>query len=113
MAAKPIGAVCHAPAALLNIKYADGTHIIRDRQVTGFSNSEENAVELSDTVPYLLEDELKSRGAQYSKTEDWHAYSVIDGNLVTGQNPASSAKVAQDILGLLAAETAVIAGEPV
>jgi putative intracellular protease/amidase len=110
-AAKPIGAVCHAPTVLLNVRNPDGTYIVDQRQVTGFSNSEEAAVELSEIVPFLLEDELQARGGIYSKQDDWTPYSISDGNLVTGQNPASSKKVSEAILSLLAAETAILAGE--
>jgi putative intracellular protease/amidase len=110
-AAKPIGAVCHAPSVLLNVKSSDGSYLVDQRHVTGFSNSEEAAVELTEIVPFLLEDELQARGGVYSKQDDWTPYSISDGNLITGQNPASSEKVSKGILSLLAAETAMLAGE--
>ncbi len=97
-AGKPIAAVCHAPAALVNIRDANGDHLVKGRKVTGFSNTEEDGVGLSDTVPFLLEDKLKEQGGMYSKGADWDAYAVADGKLITGQNPASSKLVAQKLL---------------
>lgn len=99
---KPVAAVCHAPAVLRHVKASDGDPLIAGKSVTGFSNSEEDAVQLSDIVPFLLEDELKLKGASYSKAEDWHPYVVRDGDLITGQNPASSEPAAQVMLKLLA-----------
>jgi len=96
---KPIGAVCHAPAVLRHVK-KEGDYLIKGRSVTGFSNSEEAAVELTSVVPFLLEDELKDKGGNYSKADDWAPYVCRDGVVVTGQNPASSAVVAQKILDL-------------
>ncbi|ROZ84613.1 type 1 glutamine amidotransferase domain-containing protein [Pseudomonas neustonica] len=98
---KPIGAVCHAPAALLNAKGKDGEYLVGAKRVTGFSNSEEDAVGLSDVVPFMLEDALKEKGGVYSKGEDWSEYVLVDGLLVTGQNPGSSEKVAKELLTLL------------
>ena len=72
--------------------------MVKGRSVTGFSNTEEEAVQLTDIVPFLVEDELKARGAVYSKVDDWHPYVVTDGQLITGQNPASSALVAKAVL---------------
>lgn len=95
---KPVAAVCHAPAVLRNAKTPDGRPLVQGKMVTGFSNSEEAAVELTKVVPYLLEDALKENGADYSSADDWTAYSVADGNLITGQNPASSVLVAQAVL---------------
>jgi putative intracellular protease/amidase len=95
---KPVAAVCHAPAVLRHAKAPDGTSLIKGKSVTGFSNTEEDAVQLSEVVPFLLEDELKAKGADYSKTDDWHPYAIIDGNLITGQNPASSDPVAKAVL---------------
>ena len=95
---KPIAFVCHAPAALVNVKTKNGTALINGKEVTGFSNSEENAVKLSEVVPFLLEDELKKHGAIYTKGADWSSYVKQDGNLITGQNPASSAAVANLLL---------------
>ena len=85
---KPVAAVCHAPAVLRHVKAPDGSPLIKGRSVTGFSNTEEDAVQLSWVVPFLLEDELKAKGAKYSKADDWHPYAITDGNLITGQNQA-------------------------
>ena len=98
---KPIAAVCHAPAALLHIKDENGDLMLKGKKVTGFSNSEEAAVQLTKVVPFLLEDELKIKGASYFKTGDWASYVVTDGLLITGQNPASSEGVANELIQLL------------
>lgn len=98
---KPVGAVCHAPAALVNVREKDGEFLIKGRRVTGFSNAEEEAVGLAAVVPFLLEDRLKERGGIYSKAADWAPYVQVDGNLVTGQNPASSQPAAEALLKLL------------
>jgi putative intracellular protease/amidase len=98
---KPVAAVCHAPAALRHTKAPDGSPLVKGKSVTGFSNTEEDAVQLSDIVPFLLEDELKAQGANYSKGDDWHPYAITDGNLITGQNPASSELVAKAVLAQL------------
>ncbi|MHA7056973.1 type 1 glutamine amidotransferase domain-containing protein [Aquimarina sp. M1] len=98
---KPTGLVCHAPAALKNVKTANGEYLVKGKKVTGFTNSEEKAVELTNVVPFLVEDMLKENGATYSKADDWQSYSVQDGNLITGQNPASSEEVAEKLLNLL------------
>ena len=95
---KPVAAVCHAPAVLRHTKAADGSHIVKGKSVTGFSNSEEDTVGLSDVVPFLLEDELQAKGANYLKGNDWSPYVLTDGNLITGQNPASSELVAKALL---------------
>ncbi|MFT7404642.1 type 1 glutamine amidotransferase domain-containing protein [Zhongshania sp.] len=100
---KPVAAVCHATAAFLNIKDAAGQYVVSGKAVTGFSNTEENAVQLSDVVPFLLEDELVKRGGDYQKVADWHAFAVQDGLLITGQNPASSELAAEKLLAALAA----------
>ena len=100
-AKKPVAAVCHAPSVLLNVKDEKGDYLLKGKNVTGFANSEEQAVQLTDIVPFLLEDELKSKGATYSKKEDWSSYVVKDGLLVTGQNPASSAEAAKELIALL------------
>ncbi len=94
-AKKPIGFVCHAPAALKNVKGTDGEPLVKGKKVTGFTNSEEKAVELVDVVPFLVEDMLKENGGIYSRADDWSEYALKDGNLITGQNPASSKKVAE------------------
>ena len=97
-AGKTVAAVCHAPAVFRHTEAPDGSPLVEGKSVTGFSNSEEAAVELTNIVPFLLEDELQVIGANYSKSSDWHPYVVTDGNLVTGQNPASSEGVAQALL---------------
>jgi putative intracellular protease/amidase len=99
-AGKPVAAVCHAPAVFRRTQAPDGSPLVEGKSVTGFSNSEEAAVELTAIVPFLLEDELQMIGANYSKSSDWHPYVVTDGNLVTGQNPASSEAVAQALLAM-------------
>ena len=93
-AEKPVALVCHAPAALRHVKTPDGRLLIDGRKVTGFSNTEEEAVGLTKVVPFLLEDDLKERGGIYSSAEDWAPHVVQDGVLITGQNPASSAGAA-------------------
>ena len=101
-AGKPVAAVCHAPAVLRHTKNADGTPLVQGRQVTGFTNSEEAAVQLTEIVPFLVEDMLKKHGGDYSCAADWQPYAVVDGFLVTGQNPASSELAARHLLNLLA-----------
>jgi putative intracellular protease/amidase len=100
-AKKPVAAVCHAPSVLLNVKNENGEHLLKGKKVTGFTNSEEAAVQLTDVVPFLLEDELKNKGGIYSKKEDWASYVVTDGLLITGQNPASSEEAAKALIELL------------
>jgi putative intracellular protease/amidase len=95
---KPIAFVCHAPAALVNVKTKDGESLVKGKELTGFSNTEEEAVKLTKVVPFLLEDELKKHGALYSKGSDWASYVKQDGLLITGQNPASSGAVAELLL---------------
>jgi putative intracellular protease/amidase len=95
---KPVAAVCHAPAVLRNAVSEDGSPLIKGKNITGFSNTEEDAVQLTDTVPFLLEDELKSKGANYTKADDWHPHAITAGNLITGQNPQSSELVALAVL---------------
>lgn len=95
---KPVAAVCHASAALLNVKDSTGEFLVKGKAVSGFTNTEEEAVQLTDIVPFLLEDEFIKRGADYQKTEDWHAFAVQDGLLISGQNPASSILVAEKLL---------------
>ena len=97
-AGKTVAAVCHAPAVFLHTEAPEGSPLVEGKSVTGFSNSEEAAVELTDVVPFLLENELQALGGNYSKSSDWHPYIVTDGNIVTGQNPASSEGVAQAVL---------------
>jgi len=98
---KPIAFVCHAPAALKNVKNTDGSSLVKGKKVTGFTNSEEKAVQLTDVVPFLVEDMLKENGGIYSKGDDWAAYALQEGNLITGQNPASSDLVAEKLLASL------------
>jgi putative intracellular protease/amidase len=100
-AGKPVGAVCHAPAALVNVRGKDSECLVKGKRVTGFANAEEEAVGLSKVVPFLLEDRLKERGGLYSKDADWAPHIQVDGKLVTGQNPASSGLAAQALLKLL------------
>jgi putative intracellular protease/amidase len=100
-AKKPVAAVCHAPSVLLNVKNEKGEAMLKGKKVTGFTNTEEEAVQLTDVVPFLLEDELKNRGGIYSKKEDWASYVVTDGLLITGQNPASSEEAAKALIELL------------
>jgi putative intracellular protease/amidase len=96
---KPVGAVCHGVAALRHAK-AGGKPLVQGRKVTSFTNTEEAAGGMTDKVPYLIEDVLKDNGARYVRGEDWAAFVAVDGNLVTGQNPASSAGVAKELLQL-------------
>ncbi len=98
---KPVAFVCHAPAALIHAKAENGEPLIKGKQVTGFSNTEEEAVKLTHVVPFLLEEELKKHGAHYSKGKDWSSYVKHDGLLITGQNPASSEEVARLLLKTL------------
>ena len=90
-----IAAVCHGPAALLNVRLADGTYLVSGKRVAAFSNEEEAAVGLDKVVPFALESMLRARGAQYEAAPMWTSFAVRDGNLVTGQNPASSVAVAR------------------
>jgi putative intracellular protease/amidase len=96
-----VAAVCHAPGALRHAKLHNGHPLVEGKKVTGFSNSEEQAVQLTDIVPFLVEDALKQCGGIYSKGPDWASYVQVDGTLVTGQNPASSEEAARALLGLL------------
>lgn len=93
-AGKPVALVCHAPGVLRHVKAADGQPLVAGKQVTGFTNTEEDGVGLTDVVPFLVEDELKAKGGVYSKGPDWGSYVVTDGLLITGQNPASSLEAA-------------------
>jgi putative intracellular protease/amidase len=98
---KPVAAVCHGPAVLRDVRGSDGSPLVRGREVTGFSNSEEAAAGLVKVVPFLVEDMLKERGGRYSRAPDWQSHAVTDGLLVTGQNPASSAAAADALLSLM------------
>lgn len=95
---KPVALVCHAPGVLRHVKAKDGSAMVKGKNVTGFTNSEEAAVGLTDVVPFLVEDMLKANGANFSKVADWQPYVVTDGLLITGQNPASSDPVAHALL---------------
>jgi len=98
---KPVAAVCHAPGVLRHARAADGAPLVQGKEVTGFSNTEEAAVGLTEIVPFLVEDELRKAGGKYSKGADWQSHVIIDGNLITGQNPASSEPAAEAVLKLL------------
>ncbi len=98
---RPVGAVCHAPAAFKHPKGADGKPLVFGKTVTGFTNTEEEGVGLTKVVPFLVEDMLKANGGTYQKGADWASFVVIDGKLVTGQNPASSEEAARKLLSLL------------
>mgnify|MGYP003664348138 CR=1 FL=1 len=97
-AEKPVAAVCHAPAVLLKARDQSGAPLVQGRNVTGFSNSEEDAVALTDVVPFLLEDQLVAVGGKYQKVDDWNPLAVVDGLVITGQNPGSSMAVAEALL---------------
>jgi putative intracellular protease/amidase len=98
---RPIGAVCHAPAVFKHPKGSDGKPLVSGRTVTGFTNSEEEGVGLTAVVPFLVEDMLKANGGDYRKGDDWKSFVVVDGMLVTGQNPASSEEAARKLLTLI------------
>lgn len=100
-AGKPIGFVCHAPGALRHVKTASGEPLVKGRTVTGFTNGEEADVELTDVVPFLIEDKFIAQGAHYQKGPNWAPFILEDGKLVTGQNPASSEGVAQALVAML------------
>lgn len=97
---KPIALVCHAPGVLHRVKY-NGAPLVKGKRVTGFTNGEEEAVSLTHVVPFLVEDELKRLGAIFEKAPDWQPFSIVDGRLITGQNPASSTSAAQALVKLL------------
>ncbi|MFD2247795.1 type 1 glutamine amidotransferase domain-containing protein [Pontibacter ruber] len=98
---KPVAAVCHGPAVLAEAKAPGGEPLVKGKKVAGFTNSEEEAVQLTNIVPFLLEDRLKELGGNYSKVDDWKPYVVTDGLLITGQNPASSEPAAEELLRML------------
>ncbi|MFD2785151.1 type 1 glutamine amidotransferase domain-containing protein [Hymenobacter rubripertinctus] len=100
-AGKPVAAVCHAPGVLRHTKAANGEPLVKGKSVAGFTNSEEEAVQLTDIVPFLVEDMLKENGGNYSKGADWAPYVTQAGNLITGQNPASSEPAAEALLKML------------
>ncbi|MCL5740282.1 MAG: type 1 glutamine amidotransferase domain-containing protein, partial [Betaproteobacteria bacterium] len=97
-AGKPVAAVCHAPAVLRHPKGKDGQPVVKGKNVTGFTNTEEAAVGLTQVVPFLVEDMLKANGGHYAKLGDWQPYAITDGLLITGQNPASSEPAAHALL---------------
>ena len=97
-AGKPLALVCHAPGVLRHTKAPDRSPLVKGKKVTGFTNSEEAAVQLTDIVPFLVEDMLKANGGDYSKGADWAPYVLIDGTLITGQNPASSEQGAHALI---------------
>ncbi|MGO9435152.1 MAG: type 1 glutamine amidotransferase domain-containing protein [Terracidiphilus sp.] len=102
---KPIALVCHSPGVLRHVTYK-GAPLVKGKRVTGFTNEEEAVVQLTEVVPFLVEDELKRLGAIFEKVPNWEPFSIADGRLITGQNPASSTSAAQALLNLLAAEKA-------
>lgn len=100
---KPVAAVCHSPAVFHKVTYK-GTPLVKGKRVTGFTNGEEAAVQLTHVVPFLVEDELKRVGGLYEKAPDWQPFAIVDGRLITGQNPASSTSAAQALVNVLTAE---------
>lgn len=102
---KPVAAVCHSPAVFHRVTY-QGAPLVKGKRVTGFTNGEEEAVQLTKVVPFLVEGELKRVGGLYEKAPDWQSFAVVDGRLITGQNPASSTAAAQALLNLLAPQPA-------
>jgi putative intracellular protease/amidase len=99
---KPVAAVCHAPGVFHRVTY-NGAPLVKGKRVTGFTNGEEEAVQLTHVVPFLVEDELKRLGGLYEKAPDWQSFAITDGRLITGQNPASSTAAAHALLNLFAA----------
>jgi putative intracellular protease/amidase len=97
---KPVAAVCHGPAVFRHV-VVDGQPLVKGRRVTSFTNTEEEAVQLTNVVPFLVEDELKRLGGLFEKAPDWQSFAITDGLLVTGQNPASSTEGARNLLALL------------
>src|SRR5262249_57936978 len=102
---KPVAAVCHAPGVLHRAEF-HGQPLVKGKRVTGFTNGEEEAVHLTNVVPFLVEDELKRLGGLYEKAPNWESFAVVDERLITGQNPASSTAAAQALLRLVTAEKA-------
>ena len=98
---KPVAVVCHATAVLLKVKDSNGTAIVKGKKIAGFTNSEEDAVQLTNIVPFLLEDELIKQGADYQKGQDWAPFVVEDGLIISGQNPASSSEAANRLINKL------------
>jgi putative intracellular protease/amidase len=102
---KPVALVCHSPGVLHRVTY-QGAPIVKGKRVTGFSNGEEEEVHLTNVVPFLVEDELKRQGAIFEKAPNWQPFSIVDGRLITGQNPASSTVTAQSLLKMLGQKAA-------
>jgi putative intracellular protease/amidase len=102
---KPIALVCHSPGVLRHVKY-NGEPLVKGKQVTGFTNGEEQEMKLTNVVPFLVEDELLRIGAIFEKKSNWQPFAITDGRLITGQNPASSTSTAQALLEFMAAEKA-------
>ncbi len=111
-AGKPVAAVCHAPGVFRHARGPHGFPLVRGKTVTGFTNTEEAAVGLTDVVPFLVEDMLKENGGEYSKKDDWQPYALADRNLITGQNPASSGIAAQMVVDMLHAQAASPSASP-
>jgi putative intracellular protease/amidase len=102
---KPVAAVCHAPGVLRHVTYK-GEPLVKGKRVTGFTNSEEEAVGLTKVVPFLVEDELKKLGGIFEKVADWQSFAIVDGRLITGQNPASSEASAKALMSVMDATKA-------
>jgi putative intracellular protease/amidase len=107
-ASKPVALVCHAPGALRHVRTPAGRPLVEGKRVTGFANSEEEGVGLTEVVPFLVEDELKAKGGKFERTEDWGVFIVTDGLLTTGQNPASSSAAAEKLLENVLQKTVLI-----
>jgi len=99
---RPVGAVCHGPAGLVDVRLSDGTHLVKGRRVTAFTNEEERAVKLDQAMPFLLEDRLRQAGAEFIPAEKWADHVEVDGKLVTGQNPQSGESAARKLAELVA-----------
>lgn len=104
-AGKPVAAVCHSPAVFHRVMH-NAAPVVRGKRVTGFTNGEEAAVQLTTVAPFLVEDELRRIGGLYEKAGDWESFAVVDGQLITGQNPASSTAAARALMHVLAPATA-------
>jgi putative intracellular protease/amidase len=104
---KPVALVCHSPGVLHRVTY-QGAPIVKGKRVTGFTNGEEEAVHLTKVVPFLVEDELKRLGGIFEKAPNWEPFSVVDGRLITGQNPASSTITAQTLLKMVGQKAAEV-----
>ena len=102
-----LAAVCHGPAALVNVKLPDGRYLVADKEVSSFTDAEEVAVKLDKVMPFLLESKLTARGGHFGKAGNFQPYAVVSGRLVTGQNPASAASVAAEVVRLLSTAPAI------